>query len=103
MPVDVMEETYYLTTSGWNTKKPTDASCIIEAWDLDVYWAVGWDEEYHHWTCMWVTDDPRWNLTNRNALRAKYPLPDTTEGRVNCAASAGWPLVENRSVLVGAA
>lgn len=95
MSVDMTEETYYLTAKGWTTSRPPKAK-TIEVWDLDVYWAVGWDEEYHHWTCMWVSDDTVWSLDARNALRARHPFPNTTEGRDNCAASVGWPLAENR-------
>lgn len=96
MSVDIMEETYYLTPKGWHAKRPLDDCAIIEVWDLDIYWATGWDEEYHHWTCMWVTESENWLLEKRNALRALYQFPDTTNGRMNCAASVGWPLPENR-------
>lgn len=103
MSVDIMEETYYLTAKGWETKRPKDEKKIVEVWDLDVYWAVGWDEEYHHWTCMWVTDSPVWDLAKCNALRHSFPFPDMSDGRDNCAASVGWPLPESRPGAYGMA
>lgn len=101
MSIDVMAETFFLTPKGWQTKRPLDERMIVEVWDLDIYSAVGWDEEYHHWTCMWVTPEAKaWPLEKRNDLRAQHAFPVAEGGRMNVAASVGWPLPESRSGMV---
>lgn len=95
MSMEQTEQTYYLTAGGWTVHRPHEDD-VVEAWDLDVYWAHGWSEEYHHWTCMWVTPAGSWGLEQRNALRERYPFPDTTKGRATCTSSIGWPLAEYR-------